>query len=57
MLSFLSQIIMSDVELTAVRDAHRFDETKLNAFLEEQILDYEGPVSYTHLTLPTSDLV
>ena len=35
---------MSDVELTAVRDAHRFDETKLNAFLEERIPDYEGPL-------------
>ena len=35
---------MSDVELTAVREAHRFDETKLNAFLEEQIPDYGGPL-------------
>ena len=35
---------MTDVELTAVREAHRFDETKLNAFLEEQIPDYGGPL-------------
>jgi aminoglycoside phosphotransferase (APT) family kinase protein len=36
---------MSDVELTAVREAHRFDEAALGAFLQANIADYEGPLT------------
>ena len=36
---------MSDVEITAVRDAHRFDETNLNAYLEKEIPTYKGPLT------------
>lgn len=36
---------MSDVEITAVRDAHRFDETNLNAYLEQEIPTYKGPLT------------
>jgi aminoglycoside phosphotransferase (APT) family kinase protein len=35
---------MSDVELTAVRDAHRFDSAALEAYLEREIDDFEGPL-------------
>lgn len=36
---------MSDVEITAVRDAHRFDEAALEAYLQEHVEDFEGPVT------------
>ena len=36
---------MSDVEITAVRDAHRFDESTLNAYLEQEIPTYKGPLT------------
>ncbi len=36
---------MSDVEITAVREAHRFDETNLNSFLEQEIPNYKGPLT------------
>ncbi|MFP6816941.1 MAG: phosphotransferase [Pseudomonadales bacterium] len=36
---------MSDVELTPVRDAHRFDEAALEAYLSAHIPDYRGPLS------------
>ena len=35
---------MSDVEITPVREIHKFDETKLNAYLEKEIPTYEGPL-------------
>ena len=35
---------MSDVELTAVRDAHRFDEAALTAYLEANVEDFAGPL-------------
>ena len=36
---------MSDVEITPVREIHKFDETKLNAYLEKEIPNYEGPLT------------
>ena len=36
---------MSDVEITAVRKAHRFDETNLNSYLEQEISTYKGPLT------------
>ena len=36
---------MSDVEITAVREAHKFDETSLNSFLEQEIPNYKGPLT------------
>ena len=36
---------MSDVEITAVREAHRFDETNLNSYLEQEIPTYKGPLT------------
>ena len=35
---------MSDVELTEVREAHRFDESALAAYLATHIDDYAGPL-------------
>jgi aminoglycoside phosphotransferase (APT) family kinase protein len=35
---------MSDVALTAVRDAHRFDEKALAGYLEAHVDGYEGPL-------------
>ena len=36
---------MSDVEITAVRDAHRFDEAALAAYLENNVEDFAGPLT------------
>ncbi len=36
---------MSDVEITAVRDAHRFDEAALEAYLQAHIEDFQGPMT------------
>ena len=36
---------MSDVEITPVREIHKFDETKLSAYLEKEIPNYEGPLT------------
>jgi len=36
---------MSDVEITAVRDAHRFDEAALEAYLQKHVEDFEGPLT------------
>jgi aminoglycoside phosphotransferase (APT) family kinase protein len=36
---------MSDVQLTAVRDAHRFDEAVLARYLEGQVADFAGPLT------------
>ncbi len=36
---------MSDVEITAVRDAHRFDEDALAAYLEANVEDFAGPLT------------
>lgn len=36
---------MSDVELTPVREAHRFDETALAEYLQANIADYQGPLT------------
>ena len=36
---------MSDVEITAVRETHRFDETNLNSYLEQEIPTYKGPLT------------
>jgi len=36
---------MSDVELTAVRDAHRFDEAALLRYLEQHIEGFQGPLT------------
>lgn len=36
---------MSDVEITAVRDTHRFDEQALTAYLASSIDDFEGPMT------------
>lgn len=36
---------MSDVALTPVREAHRFDEAALAAYLEANVADYEGPLT------------
>ena len=36
--------LMSDVELTEVREAHRFDEEALAGFLEANVAGYEGPL-------------
>ncbi len=36
---------MSDVALTPVREAHRFDEAALAAYLETNVADYEGPLT------------
>ncbi|MCB1685725.1 MAG: phosphotransferase [Pseudomonadales bacterium] len=36
---------MSNVELTAVREAHRFDEERLARYLSEQIDGFAGPMS------------
>ena len=35
---------MSDVELTVVRDAHRFDEAALEAYLAEHVEGFSGPL-------------
>ena len=34
----------SDVEITEVREAHRFDEDKLHAYMQENIEDFSGPL-------------
>lgn len=34
---------MSDVELTNVREAHRFDEKALESYLQENVEGYQGP--------------
>ena len=36
---------MSDVEITAVREAHRFDEDALLHYLEEHVEDFQGPLT------------
>jgi len=36
---------VSNVELTPVRDAHRFDEARLAAYLERQVPGYAGPLT------------
>ncbi len=36
---------MTDVQLTAVRDAHRFDEAALCRYLETAISDFAGPLT------------
>ncbi len=36
---------MSDVEITAVREVHKFDETSLNSYLEQEIPSYKGPLT------------
>ena len=36
---------MSDVEITAVRDAHRFDEAALEAYLQAHVEGFEGPLT------------
>jgi len=36
---------MSDVELTAVRDAHRFDETALLSYLTDHVEGFAGPLT------------
>ena len=36
---------MSDGELTAVREAHRFDEAALDAYLHAHVEDYSGPLT------------
>jgi len=36
---------MSDVQLTPVRDAHRFDESALADYLAQHIEDYAGPLA------------
>ena len=36
---------MSDVEITPVREIHKFDEIKLSAYLEKEIPNYEGPLT------------
>lgn len=36
---------MSDVELTPVRDAHRFDEAALDEYLGERLPDYSGAMT------------
>lgn len=36
---------MSDVEITDVRDAHRFDEASLAKYLEENVEGYAGPLT------------
>jgi aminoglycoside phosphotransferase (APT) family kinase protein len=35
---------MSDVQLTPVREAHRFDESALADYLQASIADYQGPL-------------
>lgn len=35
---------MSDVQLTSVRDAHRFDETRLQEYLSQHIDGFTGPL-------------
>ena len=35
---------MSDVEITEVRSAHKFDEAALDAYLASEIADYAGPL-------------
>ena len=35
---------MSDVQLTPVREAHRFDESALAGYLQANIADYQGPL-------------
>ncbi|HCD26077.1 MAG TPA: phosphotransferase family protein [Gammaproteobacteria bacterium] len=35
---------MSDVELTAVREAHKFDEAALEAYLAAQVEGFQGPL-------------
>ena len=36
---------MSDVEITAVRDAHRFDERALLGYLERHVDNFTGPLT------------
>jgi len=36
---------MSDVELTAVRDAHKFDEAALEQYMNEHVEGFAGPLS------------
>lgn len=36
---------MTDVQLTAVRDAHRFDESVLSRYLQSAIPDFVGPLT------------
>jgi len=36
---------MSDVELTAVRDAHRFDQAALQQYLQENVDAFQGPMT------------
>jgi aminoglycoside phosphotransferase (APT) family kinase protein len=36
---------MSDVELTPVREAHRFDEATLSAYMLEHVEGFEGPLT------------
>ena len=36
---------MSDVEITDVRDAHRFDEAALESYLAEHVEDFAGPLT------------
>ncbi len=36
---------MSDVEITAVREAHRFDEAALERYLAEHVTDFAGPLT------------
>ena len=36
---------MSDVALTPVREAHRFDEAALAAYLEANVAGYAGPLT------------
>ena len=36
---------MSDVEITTVREAHRFDEARLDAYLAEHVEGYAGPLT------------
>ena len=36
---------MSDVELTDVRDAHRFDESALERYLQANVEDFAGPLT------------
>ena len=36
---------MSDVEITAVRDAHKFDETALASYMETHVEGFQGPLT------------
>ena len=57
--SIITVYLPEDVEVKDInKDSHLMNELNINsAHLVDIVLDIEDAVSYTHLTLPTSDLV